>query len=653
MKQRIKGLVSLWLAVILLLGNFASASGVLDEYIRYYTGEDELALGDYIYDYEGKYDELTNISYGAGADTLAAQLDSYLDSVPDGMKHAGWEFWMMNDCGAIIAGPVRKDADIVLDEGVVSSLSYSMRLLIAPILEAKTYTVRWVNHDGSELEADDAVPHGETPHYDGAVPEKSADAEYTYTFEGWSPAISEVTEDITYTARFVPTASVRHTVKFETNGGSEISDATVADGETLAKPSDPTRAGYTFKGWYKDSELSNEYDFALAVNENFTLYAKWEAKTYTVRWVNYDGSELEVDENVPYNSVPDYSGGLPEKPADGDETYTFDGWAPGLDNVTEDITYTARFVPTASVRHTVKFETNGGSEISDVTVTDGEILAKPSDPTRAGHTFKGWYQDSELSNEYDFTLAVNESFTLYAKWEKIPQSYGGGGGGGVVSAPTTVKDYLNTEEHFAYVSGYRDKTVRPEQNITRAETTEIFFRLLNAETRAKYRTDTHPFTDVSDSAWYRTSAATMANAGIIKGRTPTDFVADAFITRAEFAAICARFDSSDYKVTHTFTDIAGHWAEAEIYEAAAHGWIRGYSDGSFRPNEFITRAEAITLINRMLERTPNSKHDLHPDMVTWVDNPEDAWYYLAVQEATNDHEYTKTSDGTETWSDVN
>ena len=576
MKQRIKGLVSLWLAVLLLVGNVASAaSGVLAEYVRYYDGEETLEVGTYLY--EG-YTELSDVEYGDDAATLAEQLGSHLE-IPDGMEHTGWNFWLMNDCGAIISGPEEKATDATLAESDASALSYSVRLLITPLFAAKTYTVTWNNHDGNELEVDHDVAYGATPEYNGATPEKAADDDYTYTFDGWSPSVTPVTGDVTYTAVFTSTPIVRHTITFETNGGSAISDAQVKDGEVLSVPTAPTKSGYTFKGWYKDVGLSAEYDFSLPVNENFTLYAKWEKKT---------------------NSGGGGGGGI--------------------------------------TLYVVRFETNGGSKVPNAAVVRKAKLTRPANPTKDGFTYGGWYANTALETPYDFNTAVTSNFTLYAKW----------------NSDSTVSDLLNTAEHSAYVFGYQDRTVRPEDNITRAETAEIFFRLLNAETRAKYLSEENGFADVPASAWYHRSVSTMEKLGILKGRTDTEFVPNAWITRAEFAAICARFDASKFEETQTFTDIEGHWAEEEILEAAAHGWICGYEDGSFRPEAPITRAEAITLINRMLERTPKSKDSLHVDMVTWLDNSdEDAWYYLAIQEATNDHEYTKNVDGSETWSRVN
>ena len=227
--------------------------------------------------------------------------------------------------------------------------------------------------------------------------------------------------------------------------------------------------------------------------------------------------------------------------------------------------------------------------------------------------------------------------TVYAGWEA-----------------TGVPDWLNGDDHFAYVIGYPDGMVKPQNNISRAEVATIFFRLLKPEIRDKYLTQTNQFTDVSGSAWYNTAVSTMAALDIAKGRTPTTFVPDAPITRAEFAAVCARFDTHLRDGDSDFSDISGHWAEAEIERAATLGWINGYPDVTFRPDNAITRAEAMTMINRVLQRLPENEDDLLPDMNVWPDNQPQDWYYLAVQEATNSHDFDRKDDGVhEHWTDMN
>ena len=178
----------------------------------------------------------------------------------------------------------------------------------------------------------------------------------------------------------------------------------------------------------------------------------------------------------------------------------------------------------------------------------------------------------------------------------------------------------------------------------------IFFRLLTDEARAEYLTETSPFADVASDAWYATAVATMEAMGIVEGRAPAVFDPDAPITRGEFAAIAARFDSAPYDGADRFTDIGGHWAAEYINQAAVKGWVEGQPDGSFAPDRSISRAEAMTLVNRVLGRLPETADDLLDGMITWPDNPPDAWYYLAVQEATNSHDYERKADTVhETW----
>ena len=215
---------------------------------------------------------------------------------------------------------------------------------------------------------------------------------------------------------------------------------------------------------------------------------------------------------------------------------------------------------------------------------------------------------------------------------------------------TSVPDMLNGADHFAYVIGYPDGQVKPGGSITRAEVATIFFRLLKQEIRDGNLTRVNGFTDVQDGSWFQQPVSTMSALGILKGRTEERFAPNAPITRAEFAAICARFDTGENAGGATFPDLVGHWAKEEVERAVSLGWIMGYEDNTFRPDKAITRAEAVTMINRVLQRNPQSPEDLLKDMVTWPDNQDPSqWYYLAIQEATNSHDYERTTGIYETW----
>lgn len=213
----------------------------------------------------------------------------------------------------------------------------------------------------------------------------------------------------------------------------------------------------------------------------------------------------------------------------------------------------------------------------------------------------------------------------------------------------TTPDLLNDSDHFAYVIGYMDGNVRPYGLISRAETTTIFFRLLKDSVRDGNLLTSNTYTDVADDYWANTAISTMTGLGIVQGRSTTTFDPKVPITRAQFAAICARFDTGKSSGEQTFSDIQGHWAEKYIQRAAELGWIKGFEDGTFRPDTYITRAQAMTMINRVLNRIPEDESDLLPGMNVWPDcNPGD-WFYLAVQEATNSHDFEHKAGNYETW----
>ena len=237
-------------------------------------------------------------------------------------------------------------------------------------------------------------------------------------------------------------------------------------------------------------------------------------------------------------------------------------------------------------------------------------------------------------NDKDFS----DSLSTAVKYADTVRNYRG-----------TTPDLLNDSDHFAYVIGYMDGNVRPYGLISRAETTTIFFRLLKDSVRDGNLLTSNTYTDVADDYWANTAISTMTGLGIVQGRSTTTFDPKAPITRAQFAAICARFDTGKSNGEQTFTDIKGHWAEKYIQRAAELGWIKGFEDGTFRPDTYITRAQAMTMINRVLNRIPEDESDLLPGMNVWPDcNPGD-WFYLTVQEATNSHDFEHKAGNYETW----
>ena len=272
----------------------------------------------------------------------------------------------------------------------------------------------------------------------------------------------------------------------------------------------------------------------------------------------------------------------------------------------------------------------------------GTVTLPEEEPVRRGWKFTGWYLDADCTIPFDEDTVLKDNWTvLYAGWERnpiIPILPG------LEFPDGDIPGLLNLEDHYAYIIGYDDGKVKPQNNITRAEVATIFFRLLTDDARAYYWSTDSGFSDVNEGDWYNNAVSTMVQAGILNGYSDGTFRPNANITRGEFATIAARFLSNPYSTKDRFYDTEGHWAEVYINRAAEAGWIDGYPDGTFRPDQAITRAEAVTLVNAVLGRAPHEDH-LLPDMIVWPDNPKSAWYYEDIQEATNSHDYTWSKDG--------
>lgn len=431
-----------------------------------------------------------------------------------------------------------------------------------------------------------------------------------------SKAIQDMTikSDLNFVAQWWPI------VTFNANGGdwelmedrpTERYVPVPANSDHIDALRPPAREGYTFLGWYDSKENSSEkpIDFKTQTFDGAaTVYAHW-AKNATVTFKIVNGY---------------WSGNTAE---DKTVTVVLHPQANGSASGTLDANHVpAIMIPAAGYENTPghwdvtpNTEKNGISGNVTYTYIFGKKHHSSSDDNNNSSKDENKDKDNNKDNNTGETT------------------------------PTKVPALLNGSNHFAYVVGYKDGNVRPQGNITRAETAAIFFRLLKEEVRSENLSKHNDFADVTEDSWYNTAVSTMAGMNILKGRTANSFVPQAPITRAEFAAICARFDSGRAEENSGFTDISGHWAEKEIERAATLGWVSGYTDGSFHPDAPITRAEAMTLINRVLCRMPETKADLLDSMTKWPDNQPGAWYYLAVQEATNSHTYEQKDSKYETW----
>ena len=494
-----------------------------------------------------------------------------------------------------------------------------------------------------------------------------------------------------FTAQFEPNQFI---VQFQENANDATGSMEkqtfkyAAAGDAYLNPNAFVRPGYRFLGW---SETSGDQAVVYADQAKFlgvpanngatvTLYAQWkEYSPVTIRYTAFpnDLGRVTLNKEGQTASAATQETGSPDPAlqeivgatATAAQGSVFEGWydqhgtrlstdlqykPTPVNDLYEGGSYVAHF---HAQQYTLRFNANGGEgTMEDLTYTHGQdqSLTKCGF-TRAGYDFLGWATaaDGNVAYHDQQSLSITQDTTLYAVWKQQPNQGGSGGGhhnsGGTQENPDeTPPTTLNDTDHYAYIVGYEDGTIRPNGHITRAEAATVFFRLLTDKARDANLTDRSPYPDVSAGDWYNKAVATLSRMGILSGYEDGSFRPNATVTRAEFAAMAARFDTEAKPVDTPFTDLTGCWAADEIAKAYGKGWVNGYGDNTFRPNGPITRAEAVTLINRVLRRLPETDKDLLPDERTWPDNPETFWGYLALQEASNSHLYDRKSDGYET-----
>lgn len=430
--------------------------------------------------------------------------------------------------------------------------------------------------------------------------ENSLTDSMTYTPEKNSS--SKRYQDGSYVALFRLKQYVLHYDANAADAAGTMEDQTFPHGEAYPlKECAFSREGYRFVGWateqkgkvkYVDQtniKLDEEFPNLKDDNEGVTLYAVWEEQSVTLSYEPNDaelGSVSSASETV--DAVTGTAKGSTAQPKSGAR---FDGW------------YS----------------------------TDGTLLSKEL-------TFVPTKKDG----------AVWQGTTYYARFSaKRSPSTPSTPAKPDETKPTLapIPEMLNGEDHYAYLLGYEDGTVRPNGSISRAEVATVLFRLLKDDVRMQNLTKDNAYSDVSDTAWYAAAVSTLSKMGVISGYPDGTFRPNAPITRAEFAAMIARFDETAKSADTPFTDISGHWAENAIGKAYGNGWVEGSSKTVFCPESNLTRAETATLLNRVLHRLPEKESDLLANQIVWPDNPETFWGYLAIQEATNSHEYERKADG--------
>ena len=438
------------------------------------------------------------------------------------------------------------------------------------------------------------------------------------------------------------------------NGENVLKSILVKKGGSVTEdsyPELPTKPNYT-STWDKTP--------GFAVEKNTDVHAVYTPISYGITYY-LDGGTNSPDNHETYTVEDTFTLKAPTK-----QGYAFTGWT--SDGETEPklavtipvgttgrLVFTAHWVEVATITATAD-EHGKIDPAGTITVPKGESKTFTITPD-SGYHIKDVLVDGKsvgAVSTYTFKEVVADHTIHAAFAENHTPGHPTQPEQPKVEIPDDDALGLNTDDHFAYIVGYGNGEVRPQNNITRAEVATIFFRLLTDDVRDENLTKTNRYSDVAATSWYNTAVSTLSSMGIITGYPDGTFRPNAAITRAEFAAIAARFDNDGDKTAAKFSDIANHWAKDEISIAYNNGWITGYPNGTFGPQRDITRAETMTLVNRVLNRQPETEDDLLPNMTVWTDNANPkAWYYLAVQEATNSHYYEfKTNSQYEKWTEL-
>ena len=634
------------------------------------NGTTDTTTGDTIYTVPFDFKTKNTLSLPAGTYTYTVQEDA--TSLISGMQYDPNEYTLTITVPGNEEAPYQAEAITIKNTYQTPYLSVTKQTVS---VDGKEFDSNTVAHVGEQIVWAVSVTNKKTTQASTQLKDTLGDVkvykdgqEVTLTGDTWTatvPANDTVTYYVTYTVKAddIPKGEIVNTIVKDSDEDHPINSAPVSTWDSKQ---------------LKSATSLNTSDWTTTVTLTLPTVSENKAETMGAT-DNNNGNPVEVQPIIAISEgsyVIDQIGneftfmdGLSLKVNDKelsvtqDETnknlYHFRTETGGTDLYT--VTYTAKDGDTpAQFKWEIKENIPAGT-----TVTLSYKLKLTNHNTAAGTYGVEDLNGNGQIEQGKTPIYTNESAVLYkdkqeiAVFPKPSVSYTikgssgghGGNGGGTVTIPDDVPTGLNGKDHYAYVVGYPDGMVYPQKNITRAEVATIFFRLLEDKTREANMTKSNSYNDMKDGAWYTCAVSTLSKMGIIKGYEDGSFKPDASISRAEFAAIAARFDPDGDKTPATFSDVSSHWAKDEISIAANHGWIKGYEDGSFKPDQKITRAETMTLVNRVLKRLPETKDDLHKDMKTWPDNQkESAWFYLAVQEATNSHYQKLKKDGThETW----
>ena len=618
-------------------------------HLYYYADTTEYTLS---YDSNANGDSVTGMPdpSSAAATTISGYYDfTVSENVP---QRAGYTFTGWN---------TKADGTGTKATGTITLTAPDTEVTLYAQWETNSYKVTY-QYIGDVPANAPAAPEAQDHEYRTSVTIAATPTLAGYTFHGWYTD-EACTEEAT--AFNMPNYAVtlygkwtanEAKIVFVENGGTDVSDMTGTTDAVITNTTMPatTKTGYTFAGWYNDQGFTGDKVTSLPAAYpagTTTYYAKWTVTPITVDLNKLGGKDrAAVYKNL---TISAGSNSLPSGfTATFEVTVTPEPQIQSVENsvyhgsVTMTKAGSAHFVfdkgiefmSEGTYKYTVK-ETIPANKVSGITYDENTYtLTIVVDEGDNGLYVKQYYVGKEVPASGNVPVTITNTYYKHTYYPR---------------PATPSKPALNTADHYAYVMGYPDGTVQPGGYITRAEASTIFFRLLTDETREQYWATTNAYSDVKGGDWYNNAISTLSNAGIVSGYPDGTFRPNASITRAEMSKIIALFAKLD-KTTDRFSDIAGHWAEAYIKLAAGNGWIEGYPDGTFKPQQNITRAETVTMINRVLERVPSEESHLLPyaSMLTFPDCQPGQWFYIAIQEATNSHAYERAAtekNGDEQW----
>lgn len=606
-----------------------------------FTGEWRKANYNVIYVYQGNVPEHAP---AAPVDTRTYQVGDTVTVLP-APELAGYTFSGWTTSVEVIDGSFTMPTGNAVLRGTWTPITYEVKF----------------RYEGDMPSAAPALPESTGYRMGDTVAVPPVERVEGFTFRGWSVDGEPVTDgaftmpnrDIevvgTWTRNSYP-VSYRYEGRAPAKAPAPPAEADHPYEAEVPVAAQPQTIGYQFSGWASNDVTSDPLGRFKMPAGPVSFTGTWSLVDYHI---SYElGGGIGAENPVSYTIE---STAITFAPPSRDG-YTFGGWYTDSTHTTlvtgipagsaGDLTVYAKWTAntpsgggssggggggsSAPTTYTLKFVVNGGTPVASLKAVKNTVVKLADhETTRIGHLFLGWYVDEELTTQALEEFKLTEDTTLYAKWEDLDAT-------------------LNRAEHMAYIVGFEDGTIRPEANITRAEVAMIFYRLLTAEARNRYDTINNSFADSTDGDWYNTAVSTLASMGVIQGRGADRFDPAAPITRGEFAAIAARFDSEPYEGPDLFDDIVAHWAQGEINRAARKGWVQGDGTGLFLPDALITRAEVVTTINRVLGRMVDAD-GLPADHREFPDNQPGSWYYFDMLEAAIGHAYHVDETGWERW----